>query len=64
VKASDNVLVTRVLVRTWMGGEDAEQGEVLQMDPGRGWWQYATDIEGQIVAEAWDLAGDRSKLVL
>jgi hypothetical protein len=45
-------------------GKMLEQGEVLQVNPGRGWWEYATDTECQIVAEAWDLAGNRSKLVL
>jgi hypothetical protein len=28
-----------------------------------GWWEYAVHVDGEIVAEAWDLAGNVGRLV-
>jgi hypothetical protein len=65
VEASDNVMVTKVLVNILdEEGKVLEKGEALHKNPKTKWWEYATDTDGQIVAEAWDLAGNRSKLVL
>jgi hypothetical protein len=63
VTASDNVMVTRVLV-----GILDEEGNLLEEgdaalpdpvhDPER--WEYASSAEGTVEATAWDLAGNRT----
>jgi len=67
VEASDNVMVTRMRV-TILDEEEkiVERGEALQIEPvtNPGWWEYATITAGQIVAEAWDLAGNVGKASL
>ena len=65
VDASDNVMVTKVLVNILdEEGKVLEKGEAVRKNPKTKWWEYATHTEGQIMAEAWDLAGNRHKLVL
>lgn len=61
VEASDNVRVTKVRIKVLdEAGKVVEQGEAVQLQPAAnpGWWEYAPHTEGQIAAEAWDLAGN------
>ena len=63
VDATDNVLVTRVRVTVLdEEGKTLEQGEAMQQGSKTGWWEYVIHAEGKIVAEAWDLAGNKTKL--
>jgi len=66
VEASDNVMVIKVRVRIL--DEDRkilEEGEAQQADAlSSEWWVYDSNAHGQIIAEAWDLAGNMTKLVL
>jgi hypothetical protein len=63
VEASDNVMVTKVLVRILdEGGNVLEQGEARQVE--LEWWEYVPNARGTIEATAWDLAGNRTKAVL
>ena len=63
MKASDNVMVTKVLVRILdEGGNVLEQGEARQVDAD--WWEYLANTQGTIEATAWDLAGNRTEAVL
>jgi hypothetical protein len=64
VQASDNILVTKVLVTvfdesgTILEGGDATRGEADT-------WQFASNKQGKtIVAEAWDLPGNVARLEL
>ena len=68
VEASDNVMVTRVRV-TIRNEEGAivETGEAKPEDPRKspsvaGWWEYAAQANGKVMAEAWDLPGNVSRL--
>ena len=57
VQASDNVMVTKVLVTVLDGdGKVLEKKEALQVE--KDWWEVDLVVEGKIVAEAWDLAGN------
>ena len=60
VEASDNVLVTKVLV-TIMDEQESvlEQGEAKQVNEIV--WEYHTQTEGRVVVEAWDLPGNKVK---
>ena len=63
VEASDNIGVTRVQV-TLLGEDGAmlEKGEALRQEGD--WWGYASQAQGQtVIAEAWDLPGNVTKLV-
>jgi hypothetical protein len=62
VQASDNILVTRVRVSVLgEGGTVLEYGEAIRAE--ENWWEFATHTEGKtIVAEAWDLAENVTKL--
>lgn len=57
VRASDNVMVTKVQVTIL-----DEDGQVLEKGEGTkgtgDWWHYAPSTQGRILAEAWDLAGN------
>ena len=67
VEASEDVMVAKVRVKILdEKGRILEQGEAVQVDASKksGWWKYATDTAGQIVAEAYDLAGNKTQLVL
>jgi hypothetical protein len=58
VEASDNVMVTRVQVTILdEKGKVVEKGEAVKMD--ERWWEFDSVKEGKILAEAWDLAGNR-----
>ena len=64
VRASDNILVTKVVVTTL-----DEQGRMLEAGEARrqagDWWEYSSKLPGQTrIVEAWDLAGNVAKLVL
>lgn len=63
VQASDNVMVTKVEVRVVNGnGEVVEAGEASQIDPM--WWEFPSTAEGAVEAVAWDLAQNKTKVVL
>ena len=65
IDASDNVLVTKVRVTVWdEEGKTLEQGEAVQQGPKTAWWEYVTHAEGRVLAEAWDLAGNKTTLTL
>jgi len=61
VHATDNVLVAKVAVSIL-----DEEGNVVEKAEGiRGegdWWEVVCASEGRILAEAWDLAGNRVKM--
>jgi hypothetical protein len=64
VEASDNVIVTRVQVTLLdEAGTVLEKGEAMR---GEGdLWEYASTLEGKtVMAEAWELPGHMSKLVV
>ena len=63
VEASDDVMVARVQVTIMdeQGGM-VERGEGIRGDGD--WWEYASHSEGQVVAEAWDLAGNHIESIL
>ncbi len=65
IAASDNVMVTRVVVTIVDEAEQAlEKKEAWKVDPSRrsasgtDWWEVDLAVEGKVVAEAWDLAGN------
>jgi hypothetical protein len=61
VQASDNVMVAKVRVTILdAGGKALEQGQAVQAE-NSGWWEYVSSKEGQVVAEAWDLAGNGAR---
>jgi hypothetical protein len=64
VEASDDVLVTRVRVTVL----DAESRVLATGEAVRGeddWWEFVSRAEGMtVIAEAWDLPGNVTKLVL
>ena len=63
VEASDNVMVTRVVVTILDGdGNVIEKGKAAKVD--ERWWEYAAGIEGKVAAEAWDLAGNVVREIL
>ena len=65
VEATDNVMVAKVRVTILdETGKVLEQGEAVRVDATTGWWVYDSNAHGQIAAEAWDLAGNMSRLVL
>jgi hypothetical protein len=60
-------MVTKVRVKILdEEGNVLEEGDARQLAPSRsGWWEYVSQVEGKtVVAEAWDLAGNVTKLVL
>ncbi len=64
VDASDDVRVTRVRV-TVLDEESRvlETGDAVQATVG--WWEFASSAQGKtVIAEAWDLPGNVTKLVL
>jgi hypothetical protein len=63
ILASDNVMVTKVQVTILdQEGNVVEKGEGVR---GEGdLWEYASCAQGQVMAEAWDLAGNRVHLVI
>ncbi|HLF74377.1 MAG TPA: hypothetical protein VI524_08530 [Anaerolineales bacterium] len=67
VEASDDVLVAKVRVQILdERGQVLEEGEASRGDPELRpeWWEYRPNAEGRtIIAEAWDLAGNRSELI-
>ena len=67
VEASDNVKVAKVHVQILdEKGKVLEEGDAVQVDPELRpeWWEYASNTEGQVVAEAWDLAGNCTRSAL
>jgi hypothetical protein len=64
VEASDDVLVTRVKVTILDGeGRVLEAGEAVREEGD--WWAFVSRAEGKtLIAEAWDLPGNVTKLVL
>lgn len=67
VQAGDNVLVTRVSVLILdEQGHILEAGEASQVDAAAnpGWWEYTPQEAGQTVAEAFDLAGNQTRIAL
>lgn len=68
VEAGDNVMVANVRVQILdEKGEVLEQGFAIQRDPELcpEWWEYASHSKcGTILAEAWDLAGNRTESAL
>ena len=57
VEATDNVMVTKVVVTILdEDGNVIEKGKALKVD--ERWWEYAAGMEGNVAAEAWDLAGN------
>jgi hypothetical protein len=57
VQASDNVMVVKVVITILdEAGNALEKGDAVKVDDD--WWEYASAIEGKIIAEAWDLAGN------
>jgi hypothetical protein len=57
VRASDNVMVTRVQVTVLdEQGNAIEKGDAVQRKGE--WWELPSTANGKIVAEAWDLAGN------
>lgn len=63
ILASDNVMVARVQVTVLdEEGVIRERGEGVR---GEGdWWEFVSNAEGQVSAEAWDLAGNKVSLVV
>ena len=65
VEASDDVLVAKVRLQILdETGQVLEEGEASRADPELRpeWWEYRPNSEGRtIIAEAWDLAGNRSE---
>jgi len=58
VEVSDNVMVAKVRITILDAeGKVLEQGQAVQAEGN--WWEYVLSKEGQVVAEAWDLAGNR-----
>ncbi len=63
VEASDNVMVTKVVVTILdVEGNVIEKGEALKVD--ERWWEYVAGMEGKVAVEAWDLAGNVVREVL
>ncbi len=64
VEASDNVMVTKVQVKILNEeGKILEKGEGIRREGD--WWEFASHAEGKtIMAEAWDLPGHVTRLVL
>jgi len=63
VEASDNVMVTQVVITILDGDENViEKGEAVKVD--ERWWEYAAGMEGNVAAEAWDLAGNVVREIL
>ena len=61
VHATDNVLVAKVVVSILdEDGNVVERGEATKGDDD--WWEYVTNTNGKVLAEAWDLAGNRAKM--
>jgi hypothetical protein len=60
VEASDNVLVARVQVSILdEAGKALEKVEALKKETD--WWEATVTAQGRVLAEAWDLAGNRVK---
>ena len=60
IEASDNVLVSKVLVTILDVDEKiVEQGEAVFVKDMK--WEYASAREGRVKVEAWDLAGNVTK---
>jgi hypothetical protein len=60
VNASDNVMVARVQVTVLDEARKViEKGEAVKADGD--WWEYVTNANGKVMAEAWDLARNEVK---
>lgn len=64
VQASDNVMVVKVVVTVLDAeGKVVEKKEAVKVDSSTRseseWWEVELIAEGKVVAEAWDLAGNR-----
>lgn len=64
VRATDNVMVTRVQVTLLdEDGQIVEAGEAIQSESD--WWEFASRAEGNtVIAEAWDLPGHVTRFVV
>jgi len=63
ISATDNVQVTRVLIMIMdQRRQTLEQGEAALANDT--WWEYETSVstEGNVIVEAFDLAGNCTKL--
>ncbi len=57
VQASDNVMVTKVLVTVLdEAGKTVGKKEAVQIE--KDWWEVELVAEGKVMVEAWDLAGN------
>ena len=60
IKASDNVLVTKVLVTVMDGQEKVlEQGQAKQINETN--WEYSAKTTGRVIVEVWDLPGNKTR---
>jgi hypothetical protein len=60
VKASDNVLVTKVLVMILdEQGKIVEQGQATQVN--ETFWEYIAQSVGRVIVDAWDLPGNKTR---
>jgi hypothetical protein len=58
INATDNVLVSKVVVRVLDAeGHVLEKGEGIRAEGD--WWDYVCNTNGKVIAEAWDLAGNK-----
>jgi len=58
VNATDNVLVSKVVLRVLDAeGNELEKGEGTRAEGD--WWDYVCNANGKVIAEAWDLAGNK-----
>jgi hypothetical protein len=64
VEATDDVLVTRVQITILDDeGRVLEAGQAVRQEGD--WWEFASRVRGRtVIAEAWDLPGNVTKLVL
>ncbi len=60
VRATDNVMVTKVQVTILdAAGKAIGAGAATRAEGD--WWEYASNLKGKLVVEAWDLAGNAAK---
>ena len=61
VHATDNVMVVKVVVSILdEEGNVMEKGDAIQCEDD--WWEYVTNAKGKLIAEAWDLAGNKVRM--
>lgn len=59
--ASDNVLVTKILVTVMDEQEKMlEQGQAQQVN--QAIWEYSAQATGKVIVEAWDLPGNKTRV--